>query len=211
MKKVAFCCLVFCLLCCGCSARIDMNECMSEITQLYFVGEGELVCGNISVGEREKNYVIDGQSGDVTPFSLLCIQFASPLTEREIDVEMAINENKENVRLYFNPMSNEYINDLGYALKQDDEVSLFYSGLRLDFHLAKFSVDYKEALSIAKTQLVDEIEDNLKNGHLEGECYLKVLSSKDNSDIFWLFTLVNTKNEYYNVLINVQTRQILRA
>ncbi len=195
----------------GCTAKLNLNEKMSEITTLYFAGENEFLDVSISVGEREKEYVIDGKSGERTDFSLVCAQLYASHGEEQIEIELLINGEAKPLVLYFNPMSNVYVNDIGYALKESDNISISYGGSRVELKVMDFQVKYKEALAIAKDILKDDFLANMKNGELDGECYLKVLTSKDNSDKFWLFTFVNSAGENINILINVQSGQILRA
>lgn len=196
---------------CGCMARVNLKEYMSEITTLYFEGKNENFSSSISVGEREKVYIIDGKSGENTDFSLISLKFSSPISDQQIIVEMSVNDKKEDVILYFNPLSNVYINDLGYALNAGDNLSLSYEGSTIEFVLQNFEIDYNQALTIAKDELKNEIKSNLKNGKLCGECYLKVLVSSDNDSKFWLFTLVNLEEENINILIDVHSGQIIRA
>lgn len=203
--------ILCCFILCGCMARIDLKEYMSEITTLYFEGQNSFFSSSISVGEREKVYIIDGKSGDNTDFSLVSLKFLSPIDEQQINVEISINDKKEDVLLYFNPLTGVFINDLGYALNRDDRVTLSYGGSILEFNLQNFEIDYIQALDIAKDELQNEIKSNLKKGELDGECYLKILVSSDNESKFWLFTLVNLAGENINILIDVHSGQIIRA
>ncbi len=195
----------------GCMARLDLNEKMSEITTLYFAGENEFMDASISVGEREKEYIIDGKSGERTDFSLVCVKLYSSQNEEQVETEIIINGVAKQLILYFNPMSNIYMNDIGYALKESDSISFSYGGSVVELQVVQFQIGYKEALSISKDALKDDFKASMKNGELDGECYLKVLVSKDNKEKFWLFTFVNSVGDNINILINVQTGQILRA
>ena len=103
------------------------------------------------------------------------------------------------------------MNDIGYALKESDNISFCYGGSMVELQVVQFQIGYREALSISKDALKDDFKANMKNGELDGECYLKVLVSKDNKEKFWLFTFVNSVGDNINILINVQTGQILRA
>lgn len=210
-KRTLLFLLLPCIILCGCQARIDLYHYMSEITKLYFSGRNEFMDISISVGEREEEYVIDGKSGTNTDFSLVTIKFSQSKLEEEITVNVVRNGVEEGLVMYYNPMTGAYINDLGYALEERDEISLSYDGSEVSLELENFAVGYDEAVRISKQELAEEIKSNVKNGELNGECYLKVLSSRDNQEMFWLFTLVNPKDETFNLLINVQTGEIFRA
>lgn len=196
----------------GCSAKIDLMEHMSEITKIYFYGENELFSSSISVGEREKDYIIDGKSGENTDFSLINLKFSSSLDKDQIDVQVIVNGTAEDIVLYFNPISSVYMNDLGYALNESDKVEISYGTSIIEFKVENFEISFEEALLLAKETLKTEINQNIHNGELGGECYLKVLTSNQSEkEKFWLFTLVNLKDEQFNILINVKTGQIIRV
>lgn len=211
MKRKFLFPVLFCLLLCGCQARVNIIEHMSEITTIYFEGENEFISASISVGMREKEYIIDGKSSENIDFSLVSLKFSSDPNAQQIEVEICINDKVENAILYLNPMNNVYINDLGYSLRECDEVKLSYCGNSVELHKQNFNISYVDALSIAENELKNDINNNLKNGELNGECYLKVLSASDNDSKFWLFTLVNSKCENINILIDVNSGRIMRA
>lgn len=214
MKK--YCLLVFVFVLTfplfACEMRLDLKDYMSEITQSYFSAENEFVDGSICVGEREKNYIIDGKSGENTPFSLVSLAFKQKVEDSQIVVELSVNDEKSELVLYYNPATGVFINDLGYALNDDDIIKIEYESILLEFKRVDFAVGYDDALAIAKKELSSQIKSNVKGGKLVGECYLKVLSSKQNaSETFWLFTIVTTNDEHINLLINTQNGQIIKA
>lgn len=210
-KLTIFVMIIFTFVMIGCKAKIDIYEKLSEITTIYFVGDTTSANASISVGERERDYVIDGKSGERTDFSLVVVRFFKQPNQEQVETLIKVNGEEKPLVLYFNPMSNVYMNDLGYALEDNDEITLSYQDIVIDFQCLNFEIDYNHALRIALKAMSNDFQANMKNGELDGECYLKVLSSYDNNDKFWLFTFVNSHNETKNLLINVQNGKIIEA
>ena len=104
-----------------------------------------------------------------------------------------------------------YINDLGFALSEDDEIFIVFDGdtISLINKSDCFVVDYKEAIKISTELLSDKITALYKNNVFMGECYLKVLSNKTDDSIFWLFSLQTRAGETFNIVISVDTGQVV--
>lgn len=216
MKKIFFCAtlLLLPLLFAGCNGQtVGVEESMSEITNIYFQGFNGDDRASISVGLREEPYILDGIHGQDCQFSLIVLSVADNKEENVLNATLTINGEEREVELEFNPLANAYMQDLGYNLQADDEVSLTYGNKIIKFSNVSqdFAVDSQQAIDIAKMQLIDEISDLTNKGNFEGECYLKVLgeSGSDFKQLFWAFSLIGRDGESYNVIISANDGSVL--
>ena len=190
----------------GCGNNKNIENYLSEITLIYFQGEdsdGKLNC-SISVGKREEPYIVDGVHHPTCNFSLVCVKTA--YFGDEIYAEIEINSIKKDLTLFFNPLNSTYINDLGYALCENDKIYInFFDERVLLYNISKdFGVDYKGAISICENLFHDEIENLFFNRKFQGECYLKVLSNLiGDGQVFWYFSLQTVDNKTFSALISV--------
>lgn len=208
---VIFACSLFLV---GCTNERSIDQSISEITTIYFKGEDEngQAQASISVGEREEPYNIDGVHHKNVDFSLINIDFGQKISDEQLSGKIIVNSVESELTLYFNPLSNSYMGDLGYKLNDNDSVIIVIGQNEIVFeNISKdFAVNYSKALEIGKENLKSEIVKMTKDGDFKGECYLKILSSNSNmKELFWAFTLVGRDGESYNVVISVSDENIV--
>jgi len=200
--------IIFSFFMTACNSKNDIEINLSEKTELYFEGKNDLgkVCGSISVGEREDPYILDGFHNNMTGYSLIVIKLKES-EKQEIETQIVINEKIENLTLYFNPLNNSYMNDLGYKIKGTDEVFLKYNNetIKFDFVSKNFKIDYKNAIKLIKNHYFEQIKDKFcVNNEIKAEYYLKILHIKENyKDIYWCFSVVGQNGKFLNILISV--------
>ena len=217
MKKILICFMAlfmaFGLASCKKSDTRQLEDSLSEVTKLYFEAKGDNITGSISVGDREKNYIIDGVHGSCCEFSLIQLKFKTQPLANKIDVELNINEKTLFLTLDINPINNTYMGDLGYNLNEDDKIILTYEDESLTFdNVSKnFQVDYKKALEIAKKEFGDELNAFYNKDNFEGEGYLKILnqSINDKDGLYWILTIVGKDKLTKNIIIDVENGNVL--
>lgn len=196
----------------SCGKNINFKDYISEITYVYFRGFSQSAKASISVGQREEPYVIDGKNQKLCDFSLISIEFEQIINENEINATVQINDNISYERLFFNPVTNSFMCDLGYCIKEDSSVKISYQDIviALENVSENFEIDYQKALDLSGEKLSKEIESLKENGEFKGECYLKILTLKGEEDrLFWNFTLVDINNKTYNLLIDASSGEII--
>lgn len=195
----------------GCQKTITLEDSMSEITKIYFTAENNDIIANISVGEREEDYIIDGKHTKNVDFSLIAIKFNNLLAENMIEAEIIINNVSTKIQLDLNPANHYYMADLGYALNGNDQIQFNYKEYSLNFVKSDFQIDYSQALEIAKSELGEKINKYFNGKNFAGEGYLKVLTHQDeeNEQLFWVFTVVGNDNAKNNVVIGVNDGKVL--
>lgn len=215
MKKClifVFCFVFVVIFFISCNKKNNIENNLSEVTKIYFQGEnsnGNLKC-SISVGQREDPYKIDGYHNINCDFSLITLKGIEYFSD-QIQVNLNVNENLQNVTLFYHPVNDVYINDLGYALKEDDRIEVEYDEEKfIVYNLSKnFKIDYKEALKISKESLKIEIEELCKNNNFCGECYLKVLTNNNDNILFWYFSIQTRDKKSVNLILSVDSGQIV--
>lgn len=215
MKKIfiTLLVLIFPLIMVGCQKSVTLENSMSEITRIYFSAENDGVKANISVGEREEDYIIDGKHTKNCDFSLIAIKFESLLAENQIEVDLIINNTLSSLVLDLNPANHFYMTDLGYALKETDNIVITYKNFNLSFENVSegFGIDCKEALRIAERELGDKMKGFYSGDNFTGEGYLKVLTSQDENDetFFWVLTIVGKNNYKNDIVLSVKDGRVI--
>lgn len=217
MKKLfVFLLVLICpLMLMGCSENNKFEDKISEITKIYYQGsdENKNVNASISVGQREEPYIIDGIHESLCDFSLFVVNFNHQLEDEEITTELNINGVKQDFVMYLNPVNHQYMADLGYAIGDNDEVSLTYQNYVVTFNNVSdnFAIDWEQALKIAKDSLGEKLDEFYQGENFDGECYLKILTEQNDrfDDLFWYFSVVGQDNKVANVVIDVYSGDVL--
>lgn len=196
----------------GCQSKVNIRDCNSEITKIYYHASCQGAMGSISVGQREKTYIVDGKHTENCDFSLISIKFSEQITLNQIEVDLSINDKTEKLTLDFNPANHYYMGDLGYALGEEDKIALTFSGYELSFeNVSKnFKLNYNEVIDLALKEFGNELDEYYKKGSFEGECYLMVLS-EDTTDnqLFWVYTIVAQGKQNKRIVIGVYDGNVL--
>ena len=218
MKKFSICLLIiliFPLMLFGCTSSKSVSDSLSEVTKIYFSGTDSKsnIVASISVGEREEPYKLDGYNNKTCGFSLINVDFGQKIVEDDLEVKIIINENESDLILFFNPVTNSYMADLGYELNPEDKVFIIYANYQIEFENVSqfFVVDYMKALKIGESNLEEEIKKLTVNGNFNGEVYLKILTEKSSSfnKLFWAYTIIDREGNENNVVIDVDDENII--
>lgn len=217
MKKLfLFSLVLICpLMLVGCGGTNELEDNISEITKVYYQGSDQSgeVNASISVGQREEPYIIDGVHEPLCDFSLFVINFNQQLEDEEITAQLSINGEIQEFVMYLNPVNHQYMADLGYALGENDEIIVTYQDYTITFNNVSdnFTVSWAQALEIAKESLGERLDDFYESDNFKGECYLKILTEQNDNfdDLFWYFSIVGQNNEVVNVVIDVNSCEVL--
>ena len=186
---------------CGCQKN-DVKNNVSEKTEIYFFARCGAENGSISVGKREEPYIINGNHTKNVDFSLIILKF-NDVFEKEIEAEINVNNKTESITLELNPLNSTYMMALGYALKENDGITINYKDYIFEFeNISKdFSVDSEKALKIGQKHLEEVVSNLTTKKSFDGECYLKIMTKDEK--LYWVFTIVDTKGNEFNLIINV--------
>ena len=198
---------------CGVKTQDCVLENMSEVTKVFYFAENEKFYATLAIGQREKEYIMDGKSNTNVDFSLLSVCFFENQDKNSISVSVSINGVSSAYELEYNPMANAYMVDLEKKLGGEEKILISYDGATLELqNLSKqFGVNWEKAISIACVELKDKIEKEKQYSDLNGECYLKVMDKRENNfkDFFWCFTILNNQNESFSIIISTVDGTVL--
>lgn len=199
----------------ACNNAGDLEDNLSEITKVYYKGadENQSVQASISIGQREDPYKIDGYHENLCDFSLFAINFNQQLENQQITVSLTINNSLQEFTMYLNPVNHYYMADLGYLLGEKDQITITYQDYHINFYNVSkdFNIDWSQALNIAKENLKEELVDFYDGNNFLGECYLKILTEQKGNfeDLFWYFSVTGQNNEVLNIVISVESGEVL--
>lgn len=198
---------------CGKKTEDYVRENMSEKTETYFYGETPEVYATLSSGKRENKYLMNGISEKKVDFSLLTLNFYNETFGNGINVKVVIDGAESTKFLELNTLNNTYMIDLETKFSGKEEISVEYmeEKITLENVSKDFKVGANKAIEIASKELSKFIMKEKKMSSLNAECYLRVLDKRANNfqDMFWVFTVVNTKNENYSVVISTVDGSVL--
>lgn len=216
-KKIALGFMLVCvattLFACGKTPLNYVRDNLSEKTEVYFLGENDKFYCSLSSGEREEDYFMDGKSGETVGFALLSFSLTEINHSNILKVNLSIDNVRSEVELEANSMSGTFLADLEKRLTGNEIIEITYGGKtqRLDNLSKNFTIDCDRALEIAAKELEDKILQKKTYANLNAECYLRIMDKKANNfdGIFWCFTVVNTDNKNFSVIISTEDGSIL--
>ncbi len=198
---------------CGKKTSDYVKENMSEKTEVYFFGETTEVYATLSSGKREEVYLMNGKSEKNVDFALLTMNFYNETFGNLLKVSLDVNGEKSEIEMELNALNSTYMVDLEKKFVGDESITIEYMDETIVLsNLSKdFGISADKAIEIASKQLSKQIKKEKKLSALNAECYLRVLDKRANNfqDMFWVFTVVNTKNETYSVVISTVDGSVL--
>lgn len=218
MKKKILLAFMLCfvgLSLCGCGANtLDMvKDNMSELTNVYYFGENADCYCSLSSGKREKEYLLNGQSGECVPFALLSLHPTENIAGKVVLVKVTIDGVESEKELEINSLNSAYMVDLEKEFSGEEKIAITFNGkvLTLECLSKNFAIDSQKALEIASKELADKITMKKSFSKLNAECYLRVLDKKANKQdgVFWCFSVLNVDNENYSVIISTTDGKVL--
>ncbi len=215
-KKIFLGCLLaaICVTCFGCGVDTLklVRENMSEVTEVYYYGESENFTASISYGQREKDYKVDGKSGENVDFCLLTLSLNQTSSDEIKKVTLSIDGEQQEIEALLNLNNGAYMVDLERKLTGQEVITLTF-GEEVNLYPVSndFEVDSKKAIEIASRELEGKILEKKKFTTLNGECYLRILDKRKNNpdDTYWCFTIFNVDGKDYSVIISTKDGSVL--
>lgn len=205
--------VVFGVTACGKTLDGYVLDNMAEITKEYYFGENDDIFVTLSVGEREEDYLLNGQATELVDYSLLVIKFKEENILRAITLVVQSGEDSADVEAEYNSFNNSYMVDIVDDITIGEDFSIVYDGQTVTLSKQNFAINYENALQIACENLSDELEAQKSYNHFNAECYLRVMSGLDNdfSELYWCFTCLNYEGESFTVVISTADGSILAS
>lgn len=218
MKKFfALLFVVFCMFALsGCN--VEYNEVLNNMSDLrinYFVGTSKDMEISLSCGYREEIFAYDGVSSSPIECGVISLMFFETHSYSSIEVALEIDGVEENIVLEKSPFEDVFMYDIQKILNNQNKIFVRLKNTSQKIELKEISnewaVDYKLALKIASEHYGKQIRELYFNNRFNAECYLKPIYKSDFGRTFWYFSIIDKVGNNYNLLIDVNTKEIISA
>ena len=217
MSKKIFLLISSLCLCClfaitGCSLNVEelAKQSISEKVEVYFSGTGDF-SANISSGYREDPYVYNGKTAEVKNFAVVTLLLG--VDSKYVQADITINDKTSTILLEQDMLSSEHVADLGYKVKEDDEISIKYKdkSVQLTCKSKDFATSSDRALEIGTTAFAEDLEKLISKEKLSAECYLRVIDNPNDkfNRLFWYFYIYAENGTTHYCVISVEDDNIL--
>lgn len=209
--------LVFFIIFSGCKNNV-YTICKKEISETrtcYYFGKNDEFVASVTSGEREEEYILNGEHTKNIPYTVLVVDFLTINPSVLPNYDLNIGGKIYSGEMEFNPFNNTFCVDLGVKIEDnlDIELSILNSKKPLDLISISslWQVDYDLAFDIAINAFGDRLYKYIENGKLQGELFQKLVSLNRYSaeDIYWNICLFLKNGEILTCTINVITGQVV--
>ena len=217
-KVFVFLSLVICFFCFGgCKSNI-YSVCKKEISETrscYYFGKNKDFVASVTSGEREEEYILNGEHTKNVPYTVLVVDFLKTNPSVSPSYNLNIDGKTYSGEMEFNPFNNTFCVDLGVKIEDNLDIELsvlnFEKSLDLISVSSLWQVDYELAFDIAINAFGDRLNNYIENGKLQGEIFQKLISLNRYSaeDVYWNICLFFKNGEILTCTINVITGQIV--
>ncbi len=222
VKKVliSFCLLICLFFLCSCGdggKQENMLEAsLSEYRKNLFIYKNSNYLVTFTSGERENDYIMNGEKSKMVDFGVITLKFAKPFAGSKLQFELKVNDDTYAAEFERNPYDNSFVFDIEKQVNDDCSISLylvdFDETVKMECVSKTWKYTYLNALEIFANFHKKEINPLMKDGNLQGEIYIKTVAEDNNlSDIYWYVLLVCKNGEMYANLISVTTGQIMQT
>jgi len=224
MKKkiVIFMLLAMCILslsACG-KSSINLSDYLIEERVSLYTAHDDLYNVDLSFGNREVDYNFDGVIGEMTPFAVLTISRIDnePLANDTYSYFVKVNDQSYNGFLEKSNNENSYTTDLEISTTPDAviNVQISFTGYTFVSDMtntsSEFQIDSQSALSIANSELQEEVKNLSADQNNKFEVVMKLMkdySSADLKNYYWYISVISTDGDILGILIDANTGDII--
>lgn len=188
---------------------------ISEYRKNLFVAKTGNILATYTTGQREQDYTMDGKKTPLTDFGVLTLTFSSKL-EKAPEFKLTVNGTCYESVLELNPYDGTYVFDTESQTDDSAQIELYLKDFDLTTKLvcvsSSWGSTYQDAISIFSQKYQNEINAHTQNGILNGEVYVKIVSSSKALDnIYWYVLCVCESGDMYSALIDPNTKAIIQS
>ena len=203
----------------GCAqAKINeySNEYISEYRKNLFIGKTGLFWASFTSGERESDYVMNGQKTNLVDFGVLTIKLNADMGSDNPKFELDVNDKKYSGELEKNPYDGSYVFDIQVQVDDKDEIFVtltdFDQKIKLICLSCNWESSWQDAVDVFYQKYLNEVSNNTVNGKFLGEIYVKIVATDNNFDnIYWYVLCVCKNGDMFTCLVDPNTKMILQA
>ena len=201
----------------GCKNNI-YTICKKEISETrtcYYFGKNDKYVASVTSGEREEEYILNGEHTKNVPYTVLVVDFIETKLNTLPNFELSIDGKIYSGEMELNPFNGTFCVDLGVQIEDnlDVELSLLEESKKMDLISVSslWQVDYSLAFDIAINAFGERLNNYIENGKLQGEIFQKLISLNRYSaeDIYWNICLFLKNGEILTCTIDVITGQVV--
>ena len=209
---VCLCALLSIFAFCGCGVLLEENisKNVSEYRQNFFLGLGENFSATFTDGQRESEFVANGEKTSLVDFGVIVIK-GQNLSQKNFS--LTINNEKISGELEITPFDNTLVVDIKKVVDKNDQLTLEYLGEKVTLVcLSKdWKINYNNALDIFVHKNKDTLKQYNNTNNFDGEIYIKLVSDKQDMSNIYYYVLCITKNgNVLATLIDVNNGEILQ-
>ena len=201
---------------CSCASDIDgYDKVISEIRDNRLVASEGGFSYVATSGEREKDYKVDGESGERTEYFIFTVEgfFATAPT-----CEFSIGEKKYSSVMQKHPFADSYSFEVGEKF-DGNEITVLLKTDNEEKEVVLKTVKTEKtksasfAFSVAQKELSSAISKHVENGKFDGEVYVRLVPNPTGDDgrYFWYVAFYKSANECYSVLIDSESGEVLAS
>lgn len=210
-------CSLFVFSSCQNKYEVYLRNNTSEIRKCIFVGECEDFECSLILGEREKNYIVNGYSGDCVEFGIISFDFQEKESLESGNFALTVGTEKISGDLKINPIDNTLVADIKKTFDCDKKVyakicmGKYEKELQLKCVNNNWKVQSEDVYNILSQKLKKEVSSFVASNTFEGEVYIKILNDKDInvSDYYWFVNIIGRNGNRLSAIISPQTKEIL--
>lgn len=196
------------------SQDVSINV-LSEYRKNLFVSKTNFCVATFTSGQREENYVMDGNNTALVDFGVLTVKFDNYTSQSLPKFELKINNDLYAGEFEHNPYDNTFVFDIQKQVNDNDTLNLYLIDFDQSTLLQCFSknwnINYKQAHNIFTEKYKTEIANHLFDDMLKGEVYIKIVSDdKELKNFYWYVLLVCQNGDMYSSLIDVNSGEIVQ-
>lgn len=204
---------------CG-KKTIKIQDYLIEDRNNLFTAQDNLYCATFSTGMREDNYSYDGIINSKLEFGVLMFTRidSNPLANDNYTYTITINDEELSGSLEKSPIDNSYAVDIGKMVDNDAtiNVKISFTGYQFNQSLVNiskdFTVDKNSALSLANSELKQELKNLTSDKNNKLEAVIKILkdySNAENCKYYWYIGVIATDGQTLGILIDTNSGNII--
>lgn len=204
---------------CGNNYENYLRNNTSEIRKYICVGERDGVNVSLTMGKREKTYIVNGYSTELTEFGVLSFRLSDDM---EIDKNackyvLFVGTDKYEGDLQINPFDGTLVADIMEIVEIQEKmvVTLVNDSANIDIELKCVNENWRmtseDVYTLVAKKMKAEISAFVVDNTFEGEVYIKIINDEDKnkSDYYWYVNIIGRSGKRVSAIISIDAKEIL--
>ena len=214
IKVFLVCSLAIILLCgfVGCkNLNTTLEDTVSENHQKVFYAQDDNFFVQVTSGQIEKDYALDGQKNEMTNF--VSIKVIAKQSYNEVYADFSLQNSK-----YSQPLDVSPIDDMTWGATVQDQVvlddlalSVVADNNKFDYQLAKVQTSDTKPIDLLKQTFESELMDCFDGKTFLCETTIRLVKSPDQNDTryFWYVVVYKQDKSYFGLMADAITGEVV--